>query len=319
MTVDTRVPLGSTGLMISRLIFGALPIGPLQANLSPEEGGELIRHALERGVNLIDTAELYGTYRHLYEGLKGFADPVYIASKTHAVSADDARRHVERALREIDVESLDIVHLHGARVADPFVERAEVLEALLQMKSEGLLRHVGLSSHYISSIRKAADHPEIEVIHPLINSAGMGIIDGSKEQMAAAIVACAAAGKGVYTMKALAGGNFISDARARFRYVLGLEGVHAVAVGMLSHEEIDGNVALICEDREDELLWTRLERKTRRVKVMEQFCSGCGTCVPACTNQGIYLEDGKARVRREDCILCGYCAAACPDFVIRVV
>lgn len=319
MRTQKLVKLGDTGLMISRLVFGALPMGPLQANLPPEEGGALIRYALEKGVNIIDTAEMYGTYRHLYEGLKGFSGPVYIASKTHAATADDARRHVERALREIDVDSLDIVHIHGARIADPFTQRAEVLGELLKMKDEGLLRHVGLSSHYISAFRKAAEHPEIEVLHPLINSDGMGILDGSKEEMAAVIAQCAAAGKGIYAMKALAGGNFISDARNRFRYVLNLEGVHGLAVGMLSTGEIDGNFAFFCEDHEDEILWTRLEQKRRRILIMEQFCKGCGECVPACTNNGIYLEDGKARIKSEDCILCGYCAAACPDFIIRVV
>lgn len=313
------VKLGNTGMMISPLVFGALPVGPLQANLSEEEGGRLIRYALDRGVNMIDTAEMYGTYRHVHQGIKDFAGPVHIASKTHAATADDARKHVEHALQEIDIDCLDIVHIHGARIADPFTERAEVLEALLKMKAEGLLRHVGLSSHYISAFRKAAEHPEIEVLHPLINSEGMGIIDGTKEEMAAAIQECAQTGQGVYAMKALAGGNFISDARNKFRYVLNLAGVHAVAVGMLSTSEIDGNYELFCENHEDEKLWTELERKRREIKIMENFCKGCGDCIPACTNHGIYLEGGKARVKREDCILCGYCAAACPDFIIRVV
>ncbi|PLX90514.1 MAG: aldo/keto reductase [Desulfuromonas sp.] len=319
MPAQKLVQLGDTGLMISRLVFGALPMGPLQANLPPEEGGELIRHALECGVNLIDTAELYGTYQHLNRGLRGFTGKVHIASKTHAATADDARKHVERALREIDVDFLDIVHIHGARLADPFIERAAVLAELVRMKEEGLIRHIGLSSHYICALEKAAVQPEIEVLHPLINSTGMGILDGSREQMAAAIARCAAAGKGIYAMKALAGGNLISAARKHFRYVLDLEGVHGLAVGMLSKEEIVANYALFCEDREDELLWSRLEQKRREIKIMEDFCKGCGACVPACTNQGIYLEGGKARIKREDCILCGYCAAACPDFIIRVV
>lgn len=319
MAADNLVKLGDTGLVVSRLVFGALPMGPLQADLSPEEGGALLRYALEKGVNLIDTAEMYGTYRHLYEGLKGFSRPVHIASKTHASTAADARKHVERALREISVEYLDIVHIHGARIADPFTERAEVLDELLKMKSEGMIRHIGLSSHYIAAFEKSIQHPEIEVLHPLINSSGMGILDGSKEEMAATIARCATAGKGIYAMKALAGGNFISEARKRFRYVLNLEGVHGLAVGMLSKEEIDGNYALFCENHEDEILWTKLEQKRREIKIMEQFCKGCGDCIPACTNHGIYLEDGKAKVKREDCILCGYCAAACPDFIIRVV
>ncbi|PLX89573.1 MAG: aldo/keto reductase [Desulfuromonas sp.] len=319
MSTTKRVPLGKTGLMISRLVYGALPMGPLQADLSSEEGGELIRYALDKGVNLIDTAELYGTYGHLRHALDGFEGTVHIASKTHATTADDARRHVEHALSGIGVDTLDIVHIHAARIENPFVQRTEVLVELLKMKDEGLIGHIGISSHYICAVRQAARQPEIDVVHPLINSSGMGILDGTPQQMAAAIAECAGAGKGVYAMKALAGGNFISDARQRFRYVLDLPGVHGLAVGMLSKDEIDGNIALFCEDREDPELWARLEQKRRTVTVMDKMCSGCGACVPACTNHGISLVDGKATIRPEDCILCGYCAAACPDFIIRVV
>lgn len=315
----TSAALGQTGLNINRLVYGTLPLGPLQANLSHEVGGALIRYALEQGVTLLDTAELYGTYRHIHEGIKGYDGEVLIASKTHAATAADARAHVERALREIDVPSLDICHLHGARLQNPFVEREEVFAELLKMKQEGMIRHVGVSCHYICAVELAAEHAEVEVVHPLINRLGMGIIDGSAEQMAAAIKKCADAGKGIYAMKALAGGNLISDARASLRYVLDLTGVHAIAIGLLSKEEIDGNLKFFSTGKAEPAEWEKLESRKRDILIMEQFCKGCGECVPACTNNGLYLEDGKAKVRREDCILCGYCAAACPEFFIRVV
>lgn len=311
--------LGATGIRTLPLIFGTLPLGPLQAQLSPEEGGALIRHAVESGITLLDTAELYETYPHIRAGLAGYGGDVWIATKTHANDGPTARLHVEKALRELGRERLDIVHLHGARVADPFVERAPVLDELLRMKEEGKIAHVGLSSHYISAIRKAAAHPEIEVIHPLVNRTGMGILDGTAAEMAEAIAACARAGKGVYAMKALAGGNLISDARMSFRFVLGLEGVDAVAVGMLSREEIDANLALFGDEPENEEQWQLLESRRRRLRIMERFCKGCGFCVPACTNNALAVVDGKAQVSEDDCILCGYCAASCPEFLIRVV
>ncbi|HTG80752.1 MAG TPA: aldo/keto reductase [Geobacteraceae bacterium] len=314
-----KVALGTTGLYITPLIYGTLPLGPLQAGLSPAEGGKLIRHALELGVNMLDTAELYETYPHIRAGIEGFGGELYIASKTHAPDAPLARAHVERALRELGRERLDLVLLHGARIADPFVERAEVLAELLRMKEEGKIAHVGLSSHFIAAIRKAADHPEIEVVHPLINRIGMGILDGTAEEMAAAIRACSRRGAGVYAMKALAGGNLIAQARASIRYVLDLPGVHAIALGMLSEEEIEANLALVSGGTTDEAVWQQLERKRRKLRIMERFCKGCGMCVPACTNDALSLRDGKAHVDDAACILCGYCGAACPEFLIRVV
>ena len=312
-------PLGSTGITISPLVFGTLPLGYLQANLTPAEGGRLIRHALENGVNVVDTATLYETYAHVREGLHGFSGEVTVVTKSHAADAPTARAHVERGLRELGRERLDIVHVHAARIMDPFVERAAVIEELLKMKAAGKIAHVGLSTHYISAVAKAAAHPEIEVIHPLINRSGMGILDGTAADMAAAIRLCAAAGKGVYAMKALAGGNLISEARASFAYVLGLQGVHGVAVGMLSDKEIDANIALFSGKAPDDNEWRELESRKRRLAIMKNFCKGCGNCVDACVNHALTLVDGKPVVDETACVLCGYCGAECPEFIIRVV
>ncbi|MDD2944176.1 MAG: aldo/keto reductase [bacterium] len=83
------VQLGNTGISIFPLIFGTLPLGPLQAGLSPQEGARLIRHALEGGVTMIDTATLYGTYPHVRLALQDWHGEVTIATKTH--TADPAR------------------------------------------------------------------------------------------------------------------------------------------------------------------------------------------------------------------------------------
>ena len=268
---------------------------------------------------MIDTAELYENYGHIREALAGYRGRCFLASKTHASDPETARRHVERALRELAVDRLDIVHVHAARVADPMVERRSVIDALLQMREEGKVAHVGLSSHYICAVRKAAASPDIAVVHPLINRRGMGILDGTAESMATAIAEVAAAGKGVYAMKALAGGNLIGEVRRSLRFVLGLAGVHGVAVGMLSEQEVDANIALFSDAELDEEQWQALESGRRHLKIMDRFCKGCGACVPACTNFALNIVDGKARVDEQRCILCGYCAAACPEFIIRVV
>jgi aryl-alcohol dehydrogenase-like predicted oxidoreductase len=314
-----KVVLGTTGLVVSRLIYGTLPLGPLQARLDPSDAGRLIRYGLEQGITMLDTAALYETYAHIHAALDGFRGDVVIATKTHAADAATARTHVETALRALGREQLEIVHIHGARIPDPFTERAEVLQELIAMRREGKIRHIGLSSHYVQAVLAAADHPEIEVIHPLINREGLGIIDGTAAEMAAAIAACATAGKGIYAMKALGGGNFISSARQSIRYVLGLHGVEAVAIGMLSPEEIDANIALFDNKPEDEQLWATLEKRQRRLAIMDRFCTGCGACVASCASQALRLENNKAVLDETACVLCGYCAAACPLFLIRVV
>ena len=71
-TIETRA-LGRTNIRVSRLCFGTLTIGPLQANLSVDEGASLIRSALQRGVNFIDTAELSAHIPYVREPSQGFA------------------------------------------------------------------------------------------------------------------------------------------------------------------------------------------------------------------------------------------------------
>lgn len=314
-----QVALGTTGIQLFPLVYGTLPMGPLQAGLTPEAGGRLIRYALERGVNMLDTATLYGSYSHIRAGLQGWSGPVTVVTKTHAADAETARSHVELGLKELGVERLDVVHIHAARIADPFVDRAAVLEELLRQKQAGKIAHIGLSSHYIGAFKKALAHPEIEVIHPLINRTGMGILDGDANGMAAVIAESAAAGKGVYAMKALAGGNLIAEARAAFGYVLGLPGIHGVAVGMLSEAEIDANIALFEQGTADEAVWQQLESRRRRLQIMTNFCKSCGRCVEICGSAALTLVDGKPVVDESNCILCGYCAEGCPEFIIRVV
>jgi ferredoxin len=267
---------------------------------------------------MIDTAHLYGTYAHVREGIQGYTGEVMVSSKTHAADAATAREHVETALREMGIGQLAVVLLHAARVLKPFTERAAVFEELCRMREEGLTRAVGLSSHYISAVRDAALNPEVDVIHPLINRTGMGILDGSAEEMARAIALAAGSGKGIYAMKALAGGNLISSARESISWVLGLEGVHALALGMLSEAEIDANVDLASTGSAPARVWEQLEKGRRRLTIMRQFCSGCGSCVEVCKDGALSMVKGAALVDPAVCVLCGYCGAACPEFVIRV-
>jgi ferredoxin len=88
---------------------------------------------------------------------------------------------------------------------------------------------------------------------------------------------------------------------------------------MLSREEILVNKHLFAGTDPGEELWQTLQARRRRLRIMDQFCKGCGQCLPACTNHALALVDGRASVAEKDCILCGYCAAACPEFLIRVV
>jgi Predicted oxidoreductases (related to aryl-alcohol dehydrogenases) len=80
--------LGKSGILVSRLCFGALTVGPLQVNLALSQGAAVIRHALEAGVNFFDTAELYDTYPYIKVSNSGLDNQVVIATKSYAYTGE---------------------------------------------------------------------------------------------------------------------------------------------------------------------------------------------------------------------------------------
>ncbi len=77
--------LGKTGLMVTEIGFGVLTVGNTQLNLSVSEGANILRYALERGINFLDTAQYYQTYPYIREALKGLPfDPVICSKCLHS-------------------------------------------------------------------------------------------------------------------------------------------------------------------------------------------------------------------------------------------
>jgi aryl-alcohol dehydrogenase-like predicted oxidoreductase len=95
--------LGNTGLKVSRLCFGSLTIGPLQANLPLEEGVRVLETAFERGVNFIDTAELYDNYSYIGRAVKSRRNEIIISAKSYAYSKETAEQSLRKALDEIAI------------------------------------------------------------------------------------------------------------------------------------------------------------------------------------------------------------------------
>lgn len=306
--------------MVSEFCFGALPLGPLQANLSLQNSAKLMRQAFELGINFFDTAEMYKTQGYIGEAFKGAdCDQVVIATKSMASDYKAMQASVEQSLRELKRDYIDIYHLHAARVGgEVFAERAGALECLLDYKQKGYVRAVGISTHSVTATCAAAEQDEIDIVFPIINKMGMGIINGTRAEMEAAIAKAAQAGKGVYAMKVLAGGHLIEEAVAAINYVRALPGMVSLAVGVVKEEELKYDYRIfsgqITMDGQEQS-----PRRTSKQLLISQFCKGCGQCVEACPNGALRVEESKARVDHGLCLQCGYCSPACPEFAIRLI
>lgn len=309
--------LGNSGIIVSRLCFGALVIGPLQSSLPVDEGAEVIVEALKLGVNFIDTAELYGTYPHIRKAISLFGEKPVIASKSYAYSEASAKESLELARKSLGVDVIDIFLLHEQESRLTLRGHREALEYYLAEKQKGRIKAVGVSTHNIEVVEACSEMPEIDVIHPLVNRAGIGIGDGPIEDMLAAVRKAYESGKGVYSMKPLGGGNLLSSYEESMGFILNQPCIHSIAVGMQSVEEVVMNVNLF-EGREipGDML-SSIKRKGKKLHI-DYWCSACGRCVSSCGQDALYLNDVKARVDEGKCVLCGYCVSACPQFAIKI-
>jgi len=315
-----KYSLGKTGIKVTELCFGALPMGPLQANISVVKGATLIRAALEEGINFIDTAEAYKTHSHIKKALEGYNKKIIIATKSKVKTYKKMEQSIEDALESLGRSYIDIFLLHAARVTPSvFEERAGALQCLQDYKAKGVIRAIGISTHAVGIVRRAIEIKEIDIIFPIINRLGMGIIDGSIDDMLKAILEAHKAGKGLYAMKALAGGHLIDQLEESFNFVRNIRGISSTAVGMVNQEELELNLKIFNNEEisQEQLLAQKI--KPRKKLFILHFCKGCGTCIKTCPNNALSLQNGKAVVDHKLCILCGYCNPVCPEFAIRLI
>ncbi|NLS45072.1 MAG: aldo/keto reductase [Firmicutes bacterium] len=310
--------LGRTGIMVSRLCFGTLTIGPLQANLSIQQGASLIRTALERGVNFLDTAELYGTYPHIRQAISGMCrSDLVIASRSYDYTYGDMKKSVAHALRCIGVDYLDLFLLHEQESGLTLKGHADAIRYLKDARDAGIIRAIGVSTHYVQCVKAAAMIPEIDVIHPLLNYSGIGIVDGTPEDMVSAIEYAHLHGKGIYSMKAIGGGALYRDVQGALEFVMNQPCIDSIAVGIKTLDELEMNLAIFEGRKPDKALCNRT--RLNKALIIEPWCTGCGKCVTRCSQGALKIVQGRAVVDKGKCVLCGYCQAICPEMCMKVV
>jgi aryl-alcohol dehydrogenase-like predicted oxidoreductase len=214
---------------------------------------------------------------------------------------------------------IDIFLLHEQESEMTIRGHREALELLIDFRQRGLVRAVGLSTHTVAGVLAALNTPGIDVVHPLLNLRGIGIIGASREEMERAVLLAKRAGLGVYGMKPLGGGNLLGIAREALQYAFSFPGFDAVAVGMKSVAEVRANAAL-AEGRFEPEWWQAAAGGERRLHI-ESWCQGCGRCVEACPQSALFQEGAGRPVRLvpERCVLCGYCGAACELFGRKII
>lgn len=312
-----QVKLGLWGADVSEVCFGSLAISPLQGRVTEAEGVAVLRYALEQGVNWIDTAEIYDNYGQIAAAIKEHPD-VRIVSKSYSVTAEEMRLSLEKARTALSRDTLDFFLLHEQESALTLKGHSKAWEELLRAKEKGIVRWIGISTHAVAGVRGGALLPGLDVIHPILNYQGLGIIDGTLSEMLDAISFAAELGIGIYAMKVFGGGHLTTDPKKAVAFVRSIPGVQGMALGMSSREEVDYNLLLMAGEEVPKELQEKVKYRKRKLYIAD-WCQGCGLCLGACQQGALNMEGQTAVVNAEACVLCGYCGRVCPHFCLKIV
>lgn len=312
--------LGKTGLSVSRMGLGGIPIQKSSAG----EVRTLLEKLSAEGVNYIDTARGYTVSEaFLGEALEGMRDKFILATKSMARTREAMASDIETSLSNLRTGYIDLYQVHNPSMKDLDLVLSEdgALAALLEAKEAGKIGHIGLTAHSTAVFERALSLEWVETImfpYNIVESQGAELIHR-----------CAEKNIGFIDMKPLAGGA-IEDASLALRYICSNPDVSIVIPGMYSIEEAEQNLAAAAD--KSPLTDAELSQiENIRDTLGTNFCRRCNYCAPCTVGISIpsvflfagYLQRydlgnwGYGRysslpVKADACIECGACESRCP-------
>ncbi|MGK7875568.1 MAG: aldo/keto reductase [Xenococcaceae cyanobacterium] len=246
-----RILLGNTGIEVSKLCIGTGTkawggTSRQTRRLGLHGLADLLVYAYEKGITFIDTADKYGSHRHVREALKRIPrKEIVVTTKTFARNENQIKSDLNRFRKELDTDYLDIVLLHCMMAKNWNVRLRSVMDVLSDAKEQGIVRAVGCSNHNYGALCTAAQEPWVDVVLVRINPKGLHM-EGKPSQIIPVIEQMKDSGKGTYGMKVMGEGKLGRDPKFAIRYQLETP-VDAFVIGMESKAEVDENVRLLEE------------------------------------------------------------------------
>ena len=317
-----KIRLGKTGMMVSRLGFGGIPI----QRVSEDEAVEVVRRCIELGVTFLDTANGYTTSEErIGKGVKGRRDEVVIATKSGSMNREGLEKHLKLSLERLDTDYIDLFQFHGISdfksletILDPGGPMAVVEDAV----KCGTIRHVGITSHQIDVAREAVKSDRFETMMFPFNFITCEPADDL-------LPLCREHDVGFIVMKPLAGGA-LDNATIAFKYLFQFPDILPIP-GIERCHEIEEIVGIL----EGPLEMTGAEQREMlrmRDELGTRFCRRCDYCQP-CTQEipislMMFADTAVKRVPAErlftsrffadavdkaaSCTECGECEEKCP-------
>jgi predicted aldo/keto reductase-like oxidoreductase len=313
--------LGSTGLNVSVVGFGGIPVQRIDAAKTKE----VITRAEELGINFIDSARAYSvSEEYIGQALVGRRNKWILASKSMAKDKASMEGDIEKSLRNFKTDYIDLYQIHNCRTKNDFdrvLSEDGAYMALLEAKQKGKVGHIGFTSHNGDILSMAVESGKFETImfpYNIVESQGREIFKRA-----------AKLNIGVIAMKPMAGGA-LDDGTLALKYILQNSNVTCAIPGMALVQEVEENAGAaenITPLNSNEVT------KINNIKneLGETFCRRCGYCCPCPQKIDIpsmfvfkaykdrydlkdWSEDRyfATTVRAKDCVECGACEKKCP-------
>ena len=317
--VEYRI-LGKTGLKISRVGLGGIPIQRIDAAGTKV----LMQHLMEAGVNFVDSARGYSVSEaYLGEALEGVRDKFVLATKSMSRTKDAMAQDIETSLKNFRTDYIDLYQCHNPSLQnlETIMGEGGALEALLEARDAGKIGHIGLTAHSPAVFAKALELDWVETVMFPYN-----IVETQAEEL---IRKAAEKNVGFISMKPLAGGA-IEDATLAMRYQASNPDVTVMIPGMATIEEADTNIAAAA-DTAPLTAEEQAKCEAIRQELGSQFCRRCNYCAPCTVGiaipsvfvfQAYVNRYGLAdwatgrynamAVKPSACIDCGACETRCP-------
>lgn len=314
------ITLGRTGLKISRLGFGGIPIQRIDA----EKAKELLEAVRSAGINFIDTARGYTVSEELIgAAIEGHRDEFVLATKSMARDKASMAKDIEISLKNLRTDHIDLYQIHNCPPdqLEQVCSEEGALAALLEAKAAGKIGHIGITAHSAETFAKALELDWVETImfpYSIVETQGEELMAKAKEKNI-----------GFIDMKPMAGGA-IEDPNLAIRFICANPNVSVVIPGMYSVEEVAQNAAAA----ENTAPFTAEEISAIekiRSELGTTFCRRCGYCAPCSVGINIpnmfvfhgylsryglqdWAKDRYAAMpaKAGNCVECGICETRCP-------
>lgn len=314
------LPFGSTGVFLSEIGFGAIPI----IRLSFEEAGRVLRKAYDSGITLFDTANAYhDSEEKIGRELSSVRDKIFLATKSMKRDGKTVAEHIDLSLRRLQTDRIDLFQFHQVATEKDWQTISGpggAMEATLKAQGDGKIRFIGITSHSLAMAKKYVESglfvsiqfpfnfietEAAEELHPLARKKNVAIL----------------------SMKPFAGGA-ITDASLAFKFLRSHESLFPIP-GYDSVESVKQVVSFYdSPNRVNESDLAAMESVKKEIG--GEFCRRCEYCQPCpsgvAITQGMIYPLLASRMSPEvasefaskgmdtipECAECGICVKKCP-------